>query len=416
MRPPSLEPSTPDVREPREWTTQLGYRLAALERGKDGVDRGVVAQPPGVQDHVVVRRVVPVVAVDLLDVGGPVLVRLLEAAPRLVFGADVVAGHDRLHPTRLRRPQEQVEGARELGQDVGTAPADDHDVPGSGRLLDDVLGDLQDGLPGVEGRPGVGRRPGGRFGRDQRLAAGRAERDEQPGQERTGMLILSFDLFARQLEPAPDLVDDLGIQEVGLQRLGQHVADGRAPRPKLPPDRDDRHGSYCPPSPRRGEGRGEGRSQEQGEEGPVKTVGARLGRREYLTMRRDPFMARRAKELRANQNSAEARIWSMLRAGRLAGLKFRRQHVLGRYVADFVCIPARLVIEIDGDTHDEAAQLRDAKRTDDIEQAGYRVIRFWNNYVLNDKDGGVAEVILEAVRTSSLPEPEKQRLVAEGFF
>jgi len=133
-------------------------------------------------------------------------------------------------------------------------------------------------------------------------------------------------------------------------------------------------------------------------------------------MRRDPFMARRAKELRANQNSAEARVWSMLRAGRLAGLKFRRQHVLGRYVADFVCIPARLVIEIDGDTHDEEAQLRDAKRTDDIEQAGYRVIRFWNNYVLNDKDGGVAEVILEAVRTSSLPESEKQRLVAEGFF
>ena len=133
-------------------------------------------------------------------------------------------------------------------------------------------------------------------------------------------------------------------------------------------------------------------------------------------MRRDPFMARRAKELRANQNSAEARVWSMLRAGRLAGLKFRRQHVLGRYVADFVCIPARLVIEIDGDTHDEEARLRDAKRTDDIEQAGYRVIRFWNNYVLNDKDGGVAEVILEAVRTSSLPESEKQRLVAEGFF
>ncbi|TMD34143.1 MAG: endonuclease domain-containing protein [Chloroflexi bacterium] len=127
-------------------------------------------------------------------------------------------------------------------------------------------------------------------------------------------------------------------------------------------------------------------------------------------------MARRAKELRANQNSAEARVWSMLRAGRLAGLKFRRQHVLGRYVADFVCIPARLVIEIDGDTHDEEAQLRDAKRTDDIEQAGYRVIRFWNNYVLNDKDGGVAEVILEAVRTSSLPESEKQRLVAEGLF
>ena len=133
-------------------------------------------------------------------------------------------------------------------------------------------------------------------------------------------------------------------------------------------------------------------------------------------MRRNQFMVQRAQELRANQNSAEARVWSILRARRMAGLKFRRQHVLGTYVADFVCLRAKLVIEIDGDTHDEEAHLKDAKRTEEIEQAGYRVIRFWNNYVLNDSDGGVAEVILEAVRTSSLPESEKQRLVAEGFF
>ena len=133
-------------------------------------------------------------------------------------------------------------------------------------------------------------------------------------------------------------------------------------------------------------------------------------------MRRNQFMVQRAQELRANQNSAEARVWSILRARRMAGLKFRRQHVLGMYVADFVCLKAKLVIEIDGDTHDEEAHLKDAKRTEEIEQAGYRVIRFWNNYVLNDRDGGVTEMILEAVRTSSLPEPEKQRLVAEGFF
>ena len=133
-------------------------------------------------------------------------------------------------------------------------------------------------------------------------------------------------------------------------------------------------------------------------------------------MRRNQFMVQRAQELRANQNSAEARVWSILRARRMAGLKFRRQHVLGTYVADFVCLRAKLVIEIDGDTHDEEAHLKDAKRTEEIEQAGYRVIRFWNNYVLNDRDGGVTEMILEAVRTSSLPEPEKQRLVAEGFF
>ena len=134
-------------------------------------------------------------------------------------------------------------------------------------------------------------------------------------------------------------------------------------------------------------------------------------------MRHDPFMTQRAQELRANQNSAEARVWSISRGRRLAGLKFRRQHVIGRYIADFVCIRARLVIEIDGDTHgDEGADIRDAKRTDDIERAGYRVIRFWNHYVLTDDEGGVADTILDALRTSTLPEKEKARLVAARYF
>ena len=88
----------------------------------------------------------------------------------------------------------------------------------------------------------------------------------------------------------------------------------------------------------------------------------------------------------------------MLRSGRLAGLKFRRQYVIGKYVADFVCLSARLVIEIDGDTHDEDTRIKDAKRTEDLEAAGYRVIRFWNNYVLSDRDGGVADAIFEALR------------------
>jgi len=104
-------------------------------------------------------------------------------------------------------------------------------------------------------------------------------------------------------------------------------------------------------------------------------------------------------------------MWSIIRAKRLAGLKFRRQHVIGKYVADFVCLPARLVIEVDGDTHgsDEAA-LKDARRTEEIERAGYRVIRFWNDYVLNDADGGVVETILEALMTSHLSPAEKARL------
>src|SRR3989442_5916640 len=127
-------------------------------------------------------------------------------------------------------------------------------------------------------------------------------------------------------------------------------------------------------------------------------------------------MTQRARELRANGNSAEKRIWSMLRSSRLAGLKFRRQYVIGKYVADFVCLSARLVIEIDGDTHDEDARIKDAKRTEDLEAAGYRVIRFWNNYVLSDRDGGVADAIFEALRlpTSRAPPPSPPPPPREG--
>jgi very-short-patch-repair endonuclease len=85
--------------------------------------------------------------------------------------------------------------------------------------------------------------------------------------------------------------------------------------------------------------------------------------------------------------------------------------VIGNYIADFVCLPARLVIEVDGDTHGtDAVQLSDAKRTEDIERAGYHVIRFWNDYVLNDTDGGVAETILAALTRSALSPAEKERL------
>jgi very-short-patch-repair endonuclease len=110
-------------------------------------------------------------------------------------------------------------------------------------------------------------------------------------------------------------------------------------------------------------------------------------------------------------NEAERRVWSIIRAKRLAGLKFRRQHVIGKYIADFVCLPARLVIEVDGDTHgSDEAEIADAKRTEEIELAGYRVIRFWNDYVLNDADGGVVEAIWEALMTSALSLNEKARL------
>lgn len=127
-------------------------------------------------------------------------------------------------------------------------------------------------------------------------------------------------------------------------------------------------------------------------------------------------MTQRAKELRTNQTKAEDKLWSVLRAKRLAGLKFRRQHVIGQYIADFVCVPARLVIEVDGDTHGEEEQANDAKRTEAIECAGYRVIRFWNHEVLNDSGGGIPDAIFKALRGSALPTTEKRRLEEGQYF
>jgi very-short-patch-repair endonuclease len=107
----------------------------------------------------------------------------------------------------------------------------------------------------------------------------------------------------------------------------------------------------------------------------------------------------------------------MLRAKRLAGLKFRRQHVVGNCIVDFVCLPARLIIEVDGDTHgDEEAALRDAQRTEEIERSGYRVIRFWDHYVLNDPDGGIHDAILGALLASALPAREKERITRDFFL
>ena len=73
----------------------------------------------------------------------------------------------------------------------------------------------------------------------------------------------------------------------------------------------------------------------------------------------------------------------MLRAKHMGGNKFRRQHPIGPYVVDFVCLRQRLVIEIDGDTHDEARRELDGIRTRYLNKLGFRVIRFWNDDVFN---------------------------------
>ena len=82
----------------------------------------------------------------------------------------------------------------------------------------------------------------------------------------------------------------------------------------------------------------------------------------------------------------------------MRGFKFRRQHALGQYIADFICLRAKLVIEVDGDTHgNDEKQTLDAKRTEYIEKLGYRVIRFWNLDVTTATTD-VAETIARELR------------------
>jgi very-short-patch-repair endonuclease len=86
---------------------------------------------------------------------------------------------------------------------------------------------------------------------------------------------------------------------------------------------------------------------------------------------------------------AERKLWYYLRASRFQGWKFRRQVPLGRYVADFLCEEARLIVEVDGGQHAERIE-HDSARTQWLEAQGYAVIRYWNNDVLTNIEGVLA--------------------------
>ncbi|HWW27671.1 MAG TPA: DUF559 domain-containing protein [Caulobacter sp.] len=103
-----------------------------------------------------------------------------------------------------------------------------------------------------------------------------------------------------------------------------------------------------------------------------------------------------ARRLRRGQTLAEEKLWSIVRGRRLAGFKFRRQVPIDRYFADFACWDAKLVVELDGPSHEDR-ELHDLRRTEVLERCGYRVLRFNNEVVLADP-GGVAEAIGTALR------------------
>jgi very-short-patch-repair endonuclease len=103
--------------------------------------------------------------------------------------------------------------------------------------------------------------------------------------------------------------------------------------------------------------------------------------------------SRHAAQLRKDATDAERLLWGSLRGRRLAGRKFRFQATIGPFVVDFLCIEARLVVEVDGSQHSAQA---DAVRTRFLQSQGYRILRFWNNEVLESLEG-VLEVIHSAL-------------------
>lgn len=104
-------------------------------------------------------------------------------------------------------------------------------------------------------------------------------------------------------------------------------------------------------------------------------------KRQRKRIRTPAQIQQRARELRQEMTPAEKLLWSRLRNKQLHELKFRRQLPLGPFIADFYCAARCLVVEIDGDIHDLQPE-RDAARTEQFEQHGYRVIRFRNEQVL----------------------------------
>jgi very-short-patch-repair endonuclease len=100
---------------------------------------------------------------------------------------------------------------------------------------------------------------------------------------------------------------------------------------------------------------------------------------------------RRAAEMRRNPTEPEKRLWRNLSNGQLSGHKFRRQSVIGCFIADFLCPQRALIVEVDGDTHDEA---KDRLRDDVLHRRGFRVVRVTNHDVMSNMDGVLQHILL----------------------
>ena len=125
------------------------------------------------------------------------------------------------------------------------------------------------------------------------------------------------------------------------------------------------------------------------------------GARREAVGRRGGSLLPMAKRMRREPTEAERTLWKLLRGKRLFGWKFKRQQPIGRYIVDFVCFESRLIVEADGSQHAESHA--DCERDIYLGQQGFRVLRLWNNEILNNPEG-VATVIAAALEPP-LPNP-----------
>ena len=122
--------------------------------------------------------------------------------------------------------------------------------------------------------------------------------------------------------------------------------------------------------------------------------------------------ASKARQLRKDSTDAERRMWALLRNRQFADRKFRRQVPIGPYVVDFVCLEKRLIVELDGGHHMTRGDY-DAERTKWLMGQGFRIIRFWNNQVLNEAVSVLDALLLELEMEPS-PSPQPSALAGEG--
>jgi very-short-patch-repair endonuclease len=113
-------------------------------------------------------------------------------------------------------------------------------------------------------------------------------------------------------------------------------------------------------------------------------------------------MKSRARALRRNMTDAERILWRSLRDRKMGGWKFRRQHPIRPFIVDFVCVERRLIIEVDGGQHASKVQA-DASRSSYLRKKGYKILRFWNNQVLNESEA-ILDMILAALNDDT-PSP-----------